>query len=212
VIAVEGLSIRQGGFALGGVNLAVPAGSYAVLMGRTGSGKTTILETIAGLRHPASGRILIAGRDVTALPPAARNIGYVPQDAVLFKTMTVRENIGFALAVRNTPAKEVEHRVHELADHLGVTAILDRPAIGLSGGESQRVALGRAVAFRPSVLLLDEPLNAVDDDTRDRLVELLRSVRRDGNLTVLHVTHSRDEAALLGDRILRLDGGRIQDV
>jgi molybdate/tungstate transport system ATP-binding protein len=209
VIAVEGLTIRQASFALNGITFTVPTGAYAVLMGRTGVGKTTVLETIAGLRRPTAGRVVLAGRDVTALPPAARNVGYVPQDAVLFKTMTVWENIAFALTVRKSPQPEVEARVRELADRLGVAGILDRLAVGLSGGEAQRVALGRALAFRPPVLLLDEPLNAVDEDTRDRIVELLRGVRRDGNLTVLHVTHNRAEAELLGDVSLHFEDGRV---
>jgi ABC-type sugar transport system ATPase subunit len=210
VIVVEELSIRQGTFALTGVSFTVPAGAYAILMGRTGIGKTTVVETIAGLRRPAAGRIHVAGRDVTHLPPAARNVGYVPQDAALFSTMTVFDNIAFALRVRNAPVKEIDRRVGELADHLGIAAILERPALALSGGEAQRVALGRALAFRPAVLLLDEPLNAVDEETRDRLVELLKGIRGQGNLTVLHVTHNRAEAELLGDTTLIFDDGRIR--
>ena len=209
MIAVERLSIRQGAFALDGVTFTVPTSAYAVLMGRTGSGKTTILETIAGLRRPTAGRIILANRDVTALPPAARNIGYVPQDSVLFKTMTVRENIAFALDVRGVAAKEIDSRVRELAERLGVVSLLNRRAVGLSGGEAQRVALGRALAFRPQVLLLDEPLNAVDEETRDRLVGLLRTLRKGGELTVLHVTHSRTEAELLGDVLFRFEDGRV---
>jgi ABC-type sugar transport system ATPase subunit len=212
VIAVEGLSIRHGAFALDGVSFVVPHSAYAVLMGATGTGKTSLLEAIAGLRRPATGRVALAGREVTALPPAARNVGYVPQDAVLFKTMTVRENIGFSLAVRGVGAAEVEGRVSELAGPLGLADLLDRRATGLSGGEAQRAALGRALAFRPPVLLLDEPLNAVDEGTRDRLVELLRRVRDARATTVLHVTHSREEAGLLGEVLLRLDGGRVVDV
>jgi ABC-type sugar transport system ATPase subunit len=207
VIAVEGLSIRQGAFALDGVTFTVPTGTCGVLMGATGSGKTTVLETIVGLRRPASGRVRLGGIDVTGLPPAARAVGYVPQDAVLFKTMTVWENIAFALHVRKTPAKEIDARVDDLARMLGVTALLRRRAIGLSGGEAQRVALGRALAFRPRVMLLDEPLNAVDEATRDRLVVLLKGLR--GEVTVLHVTHSRSEAELLGDRVLQIEGGRV---
>jgi ABC-type sugar transport system ATPase subunit len=209
VIAVEGLTIRQGAFALDGVTFTVPTGAYAVLMGRTGNGKTTILETVVGLRRPAAGRVLLGGRDVTALPPAARGVGYVPQDGALFKTMTVWENLAFALTVRKVVAKEVDSRVNELAERLGLTAILARRAVGLSGGEAQRVALGRALAFGPSVLLLDEPLNAVDEETRDRLVGLLRGLRAQGGITILHVTHSRAEADQLGDVVLQLDGGRV---
>ena len=209
-IAVEGLSIRQGAFALDGVSFAVPAGAYAVLMGRTGSGKTTVLEAIAGLRHPSAGRVAMAGRDVTSLPPAARDAGYVPQDAVLFKTMTVRANLAFGLTVRHTPGAEVESRVTELATELGLTHLLDRRAVGLSGGEAQRVALGRALAFRPAVLLLDEPLNAVDEDTRERLAAFLAAVRARHAMTVLHVTHNRAEADLLADTVLRFEGGRVE--
>jgi molybdate/tungstate transport system ATP-binding protein len=206
VIAVEELGIRQGAFTLDGVSFAVPTGSYAVLMGRTGSGKTTILEAIVGLRTPVAGRVRLGGTDVTAHPPAARGIGFVPQDAAPFKTMTVRENLAFALSVRKAPAKEIDARVNELADQLALTAILARPAVGLSGGEAQRVALGRALAFRPRYLLLDEPLNAVDEATRERMVALLRGLRNEHAITVLHVTHNRIEAELLGDTILQFDG------
>jgi ABC-type sugar transport system ATPase subunit len=205
VIAVDGLTVRQGAFALGPVSFEVPAGRYGVLMGRTGSGKTTLLEVIAGLRRPPGGRVLLRGRDVTGLPPADRNLGYVPQDGAVFRTMTVRENLAFALTVRRASSVEIVARVGELAEWLGLTAILDRIAVGLSGGEAQRVALGRALAFRPDVLLLDEPLSSLDEPTRDGLLELLDGLRKTARATVLHVTHSRAEADRLGDVVLRLD-------
>jgi ABC-type sugar transport system ATPase subunit len=210
MVEVEGVSIRQGAFALAGVSFAVPAGAYAVLVGRTGSGKTTLLEMLAGLRAPHNGRVLLRGADATRLPPAARGVGYVPQDAALFRTMTVRENLGFALAVRGAPRAEIDARVHELAGWLGLTAILPRRAAGLSGGEAQRVALGRALAFRPDVLLLDEPLSAVDEATRGELIGLLESVRKPRNVTVIHVTHSRPEAERLADLVLELEGGQVR--
>jgi ABC-type sugar transport system ATPase subunit len=209
VIAVEGLTIRQRAFALGPVTFQVPTGRYGVLMGRTGSGKTTLLEVIAGLRRPAGGRVLLRGRDVTALPPADRGLGYVPQDGAVFRTMTVRENLAFALTVRRAPAAGVAARVSVLADWLGLAHLLDRPAVGLSGGEAQRVALGRALAFRPDVLLLDEPLSGLDEPTRDGLLEVLDGVRKAGPATVLHVTHSRAEADRLGEVVLRIEGGRV---
>lgn len=207
MIAVTGLSIRQGHFALTDVTFTIPTGTYAVLMGPTGCGKTTLLECIAGLRTPAVGQIELMNRDVTALPPAARDVGYVPQDAAVFTHLTVRENLAFALAVRKTPRAAVANRVCELAKSLGLTDVLDRRAVGLSGGEAQRVALGRALAFRPSVLLLDEPLNAVDAATRERVMTVLAGVKR--QLTVLHVTHAAVEAERLADQVFRFDGGEV---
>ncbi len=209
MIAVENLAVRQGAFALSGIAFAIQAGAYAVLMGRTGCGKTTLLEALAGLRAIEAGRIRLADRDVTQLPPAARNVGYVPQDAAVFRTMTVRENLAFALTVRKASPKQIEHRVAELAEWLGLTGLLDRRAVGLSGGEAQRVALGRALAFEPGVLLLDEPLSAIDDETREQLVALLETVKRSGRVTVLHVTHSQSEAARLADVVLRLSDGTV---
>jgi len=206
MIELDAVSVRQGAFALDGVSLAVPAGAYAVLLGPSGAGKTTLLEVIAGLRRPRAGRVRLRGADVTHLPPAARNVGYVPQDVALFRTMTVRENLGFALAVRGAdPAA----RVAELAGWLGLGDLLDRRAVGLSGGEAQRVALGRALAFRPDVLLLDEPLNAVDEAARAALIELLDGLRRERRVTVLHVTHARAEADRLADVVVELAGGRV---
>jgi ABC-type sugar transport system ATPase subunit len=209
VIHLHDLTIRQGAFALSGVSLAVPAGRYALLMGRSGCGKTTVLETTAGLRAPVAGRITLAGRDVTRSRPADRHVGYVPQDGALFPAMTVRENLGFALEVRGRPSGEVEARVVELAGWLGLAHLLDRRPHGLSGGEKQRVALGRALASRPPVLLLDEPLAALDDDTRDQLVSVLARLRDTRTVTVLHATHNRFEADRLADVVFRLENGAV---
>lgn len=208
MIAVEGLGIRQGEFALRDVTFTIPAGSFTVLTGPTGCGKTTLLECLVGLRTPTAGTITLAGRDVTALTPGARDVGYVPQDAAVFTHLTVWENLAFALTVRKTARAEVAARVAELADRLGLTHLLRRKAIGLSGGEAQRVALGRALAFRPPVLLLDEPLNAVDAATRARVIDTLRGLL--GTHTVLHVTHAPAEADGLADQALHFDGGVIR--
>jgi ABC-type sugar transport system ATPase subunit len=210
VIEVDGAVVRQGKFAVGPASFAVPAGRYAVLMGRTGTGKTTLLEALAGLRPVAAGEVRLQGQPVTRLPPAARNVGYVPQDGALFRTMTVRRQIGFALEVRGTPWPEIDARVSELAGWLGLAPLLDRKPAGLSGGEAQRVALARALAARPPVLLLDEPLSSLDEETRDELLGLLAGLKKAGTVTVLHVTHSRTEAERLGDVVLRLEGGRIK--
>jgi ABC-type sugar transport system ATPase subunit len=208
VIAVEGLRVRVGTFRLEGISIEVPTGGYCVLMGKTGSGKTTLLEAICGLRGVESGRVRLDGREVTALPPAARGIGYVPQDRALFGTMTVRENLAFALKIRGEPS---DGSVRELASMLSIEALLDRKPKGLSGGEAQRVALGRALAARPTVLCLDEPLTALDDDTRDEMIGLLQSVRKRTGVTTLHVTHSREEARRLADKIFLLGEGRMRE-
>jgi ABC-type sugar transport system ATPase subunit len=210
VLAVENLGLRQGRFGLAGVSFTVPAGRYGVLMGRTGSGKTSVLEAIAGLRPLTAGRVVLDGRDVTRLPPAARGVGYVPQDAALFQTLTVRDHLAFALVVRRAPAEQVKRRVVELAGWLGLAHLLDRRPAGLSGGEAQRVALGRALSFGPPFLLLDEPLGALDEETREEMLALLDGLRRSGEVTVLHVTHSRREAERLGDVILTLEAGTVR--
>lgn len=209
MIDVDHLNLRQGAFQLADISFHVAKGKYAMLMGKTGCGKTTILEAIAGLRALASGRIQLNEVDVTDLTPAERNIGYVPQDGALFRTMSVRENLAFALTIRNQPAAVIKERVEQLASWLGVTHLLDRRAIGLSGGETQRIALGRALANRPPILLLDEPLSSLDEETRDRMIELLKGMPPRESVTVLHVTHSRHEAEQLGDLIFRLSDGRV---
>lgn len=209
MIAVEKLTVRAGAFALEGVSFALARGEYGALMGKTGCGKTTLLEALCGLRAVAAGSIVLDGRDVTRLKPAERGVGYVPQDRALFPTMTVRDHLAFALAVRGFPKLVIEPRVAELAELLGLTHLLQRKPHGLSGGEQQRVALGRALSFSPAVLLLDEPLSALDEATREEMYDLLRSVRERTEVTVLHVTHSPGEAARLADRVFVVEGGRI---
>ncbi len=211
MIAVEGLSLRAGAFAVEGVSFAIATGEYAVLMGRTGCGKTTLLEAICGLKPVRGGRIRLLGRDVTDLPPADRGVGYVPQDLALFPTMTVRDHLGFALEVRRWEARAATRRIEELTELLGIGRLLDRRPPGLSGGEAQRVALGRALAFRPAVLLLDEPLSALDEDTRAGMYGMLRSVQRQTGVTTLHVTHSRAEARALADRLFLFDKGGLRE-
>jgi molybdate/tungstate transport system ATP-binding protein len=194
------------------LSVTVPSGKYGVLMGRTGCGKTTLIEIICGLRRPAGGRVIIGGRDVTDEAPGNRGVGYVPQDGAMFPTMTVREQLGFGLRLRSRPAEEITARVNELASELAITELLDRLPAGLSGGERQRVALGRALAARPNVLLLDEPLSALDEELRDGLAALLRRVQREHEVTALHITHSREEAAQLADVMFRLEKGRVHEV
>lgn len=207
MIAVENLSVRMGTFTLKGVSFEVPSGGYGVLMGRTGCGKSTLLEAICGLKPVAGGRIRLNGQEVTRLRPAQRGIGYVPQDTALFSTMTVGEHLAFALRVRRWPPAAIAKRVAELAGWLGLEHLLARRPQGLSGGESQRVALGRALAFRPGILCLDEPLSALDDDTKVEIHALLRGIQEHERVTVLHVTHSREDAERLASVLLRLQDG-----
>ncbi|MCU0980868.1 MAG: ABC transporter ATP-binding protein [Pirellulaceae bacterium] len=210
MIAVEGLCVRAGTFRLDDISFQVPTGGYGVLMGKTGSGKTTILESIIGLRPVHAGRIELCGRDVTRLKPAVRGIGYVPQDGALFSRMTVAEQIGLALTIRRVAGDAVKRRVAELAELLRITHLLDRRPRGLSGGERQRVALGRALSFRPRVLCLDEPLSALDEETRAQMCSLLDDVRRRTGVTTLHITHNTHEADTLADCLIRLHDGRIE--
>lgn len=211
MITVEGLGVRQGDFVLEDVSFAVPGGAYGVLMGRSGCGKTTILEAICGLRQ-VTGRILLDGRDVGALRPGERGVGYVPQDTALFPSLSVREQLAFALVVRRLPPRVIAERVDELARLLGIAPLLDRDPETLSGGEAQRVSLGRALAARPGVLCLDEPLNALDEDTHEEISTLLSDIHRRTGITVLHVTHSRREARRLGDFLLLLREGAVREL
>ncbi len=192
-------------FALRDVSLSIPANTYAVLMGSTGCGKTTLLELICGLRNPRSGRILLDSQDVTSLEPRQRGIGYVPQDLALFPAKRVRDQILFPLKMRGI--KDGAKIVQELVEELGIAHLLDRLPDNLSGGEKQRVALARALAAQPRVLLLDEPLSALDETTHGTAMELLRTLQARHSLTVLHVTHSPSEAAALGQMRLKLMDG-----
>lgn len=209
MIELRNVTIRSGPFELSDLNFTVPQGGYAVLMGGTGQGKTTILEGICGLRTVSRGQVMIGGVDVTSWKPGDRGIGYVPQDLALFPTMTVREHLEFALRIRRTDRVTIPQRVTELAAVLQIEPILNRGVTNLSGGEAQRVALGRALAFEPQVLILDEPLTALDETTRDRLCELLRSIQRQRGLTTLHITHSRAEARCLADCLFVMESRRV---
>ena len=200
-------------FSLWEIQVAIPSNTYAVLMGPTGCGKTTLLEIICGLRPPDAGHVILDDIDVTFSEPRHRAIGYVPQDLALFPGLKVREQIGFAPRVKGRLSKsEIDDRVQSLASSLGIAHLLDRHPDALSGGEKQRVAIGRALAAEPKVLLLDEPLSALDEDMRDELIHLLKRIQKEFSLTVLHVTHSASEAKSLGDLHLRLREGKLTSI
>ena len=209
MISVKQLSVQIGNFSLSKIGFEIPTGEYAVLMGKTGSGKTTLMESVCGLKAIQSGRILLMGIDVTNKKPAERGIGYVPQDGALFTTMNVREHLAFALKLRKWPAGQIEKRIRELAELLGIAYLLERFPHGLSGGERQRVALGRALSYRPGILCMDEPLSALDEDSRGEMCDLLKTVQAHTGVTVLHVTHSKTEAIQLADRVLLLSNNEV---
>jgi molybdopterin-binding protein len=201
MIEVEALGARAGAFVLHDVSFSLPRGAWGIVLGSAGSGKTTLLETIAGVRPAASGRVILRGADATRVAPERRGVGIVYQHALLFPHLTVEENVRYG-------ANDPDYAV-ALARRLGAGALLARGVHELSGGERQMVALARALAPRPDILLLDEPLAAVDPRGRTRLRRELRALQRELSLTVLHVTHDFGEAGTLGDLAILLDGGRM---
>ncbi len=211
MIRLENIAWSAGQFKLENLSLTVPKNCYAVLMGKTGSGKTSLVEILCGLRLLTAGKVWIGEDDVTHALPGERGIGYVPQDGALFPTMTVREQLAFAPRLQKRPVAEIEALVKRLADELGIAKLLDRLPQKLSGGERQRVALGRALAAKPKVLLLDEPLSALDEEMRDEVAQLLKRVQREHQLTVLHITHSKQEALQLADVVFRLEDGQASE-
>lgn len=193
-------------------DLTVEPGEVMALLGPSGSGKTTALRAVAGFVRPVSGRVLIGGRDVTALPPHKRGIGMVVQQYALFPHMKVAENVAFGLKAQKTPRAEIPGRVAEALEMTGMAAYAGRHPRELSGGQQQRVAIARALAIRPGVLLLDEPLSALDAQVRSgMLAELARLHRELPDVSILYVTHDQIEALTLADRIAVLDRARLQD-
>ena len=207
MIRLEEVSVKVGSFALEQVSLEVPRGGYGLVIGPTGSGKTTLLEAIAGHVRLSAGRILLRGEDVSRAAPEARRVGFVYQQYHLFPHFTVRENIGYG--VRGQDSGVRVQRIVELAEMLGLTPLLDREVHGLSGGEQQRIALARALAPRPSILLLDEPFAAVDPATRRALRRELGVLHEREGVTTLQVTHDFEDAMRLGDVVAVLARGRI---
>lgn len=208
MIRVEGLKYAIGGFPID-VDLTVANGQYFVLLGMTGSGKTLFLENLCGLRSGTGGRILLNGCDITCAEPRERRLGYVPQDGALFEHLDVRRNMGFSLYLRGGKGPGADAEVERIAELLHIPHLLNRRIRGLSGGERQRVALGRALISRPEALILDEPVSALDEYTRQAVCEELRRIQRELKLPVIHVCHSFEEAKLVADRVGVMHKGRI---
>ena len=207
MVSLQNISIKLGSFTLDQVSMEIPASKYCVLMGSSGSGKTTIIEAICGLRKIRSGKIIINEIDVTGLRPSDRYLGYVPQEGVLFSTMTIREQIAFGPLVRGWNKRDALERTEELASSLEIEHLLDRKPAGLSGGEAQRVSLARALASKPNLVCLDEPLSALDEDNREMACSLIKKLHHQEGFTVLHITHSASEASVMGDLVFRLSDG-----
>jgi len=210
MISVTGLSAGFRNFTLDDIDLTVEHGDYFMLVGPTGAGKTILLECIAGLHKIKSGRITINGREVTGLEPEKRNIGMVHQDGVLFPHLTVQENIIFGLKVRHTPAENIKQALAEAVELVKINHLLERKPGKLSGGEKQKVALARALVIKPDLLLLDEPLSALDPGSREALQAELKRIHQQLGITTIHVTHDFDEAMMLGRHIAVIGDGRMQ--
>ncbi|OGO00955.1 MAG: hypothetical protein A2Y58_02300 [Chloroflexi bacterium RBG_13_51_52] len=212
MIKIEGLSLRLGEFNLKDIDLSIRDGEYFVILGPTGAGKTVLLECLAGLHHFKKGKVYFNGADVTRLMPEERNLGYVPQDYVLFPFIDVFNNIAFGLKQLKISTSEVRERVNKLADLMGVSHLLHRETRTLSGGEKQRIALARALAPSPRFLLLDEPLGALDLRTAKNLRLELRRIHRQFGLTTIHITHDLMEALEMADRVAVIQDGRVEQV
>ncbi|WP_214020083.1 ATP-binding cassette domain-containing protein [Methanoculleus sp.] len=211
MLRIAGLTKHLGDFTLAGVDLAVADGEYFVILGPTGAGKTILLETLAGIYSPDAGTIVLDGLDVTRTDPKDRGIGMVYQDYMLFPHLTVGENIGFGLLQRKAEPARIVNSVRETADLLGIGHLLERTTGTLSGGEQQRAAIARALVLQPRVLLLDEPLSALDTVTRERLRRELKAIHRVTGTTVVHITHHFEDVFALADRVAVMqDGGVVQ--
>ncbi|AKB17075.1 MULTISPECIES: ATP-binding cassette domain-containing protein [unclassified Methanosarcina] len=209
MIEIESLSRKWKNFALDELSLKIEAGEYFVILGPTGSGKTLLLELIAGFHVPDSGRVLVNGKEVTHLPPEKHNLAFVYQNYSLFPHMNVKQNIAFGLKMKKIKDPK---RVLDAARDLKIAHLLDRNPLTLSGGEQQRVALARALVTDPKILLLDEPLSALDPRTQENARELLLDLHKKTNLTVLHITHDQTEARLMADRIAVVMDGKLVQV
>jgi sulfate/thiosulfate transport system ATP-binding protein len=212
-IVAENVTKTFGDFtAVDDVSVSVPEGSLTALLGPSGSGKSTLLRVISGLERPDAGRVVIEGKDVTGLPPQRRGIGFVFQHYAAFKHMTVEKNVAFGLEIRRRPRKETKERVGQLLELVQLTGFAKRYPAQLSGGQRQRMALARALAVEPTVLLLDEPFGALDARVRKELRAWLRRLHDEVHVTTIFVTHDQEEAMELADQIVLMNDGKVEQV
>jgi len=195
--------------ALNDISIDVAAGEFCTLLGASGSGKTTLLKVIAGFERHDKGSVAIGGQDIGSMPVAERNIGMVFQNYALFPHMTVRRNVGFGLEMRKLAQADIAHRVDEVLALVGLADLAGRYPTELSGGQQQRVALARALVINPDILLMDEPLGALDKNLRQSIQLQLKELHRELGVTIIYVTHDQEEALHLSDRIVILDAGRV---
>lgn len=212
MLKLENVSKDWKEFKLRDISFEVKRKEYFVVLGRSGAGKTLLLEVIAGIHKPDSGKIYLDCEDITEKPPEKRNIAYMPQNYALFPHLSVYDNIAYGLKVRRVGKGETKRIVHELAEVLDISHLLHRKPKTLSGGEQQRVALARALAVKPKLLLLDEPFSNLDVTTRLKIIEEMKKWHEEFGFTAIHVTHSFDEALALGDRVGVMVKGRIEQI
>jgi sulfate transport system ATP-binding protein len=213
VISARNVTKRFGEFvALDDVSVDVPSGALMALLGPSGSGKSTLLRVIAGLEKPDAGDVFISGREATQLRPQQRGVGFVFQHYAPFKHMTVADNVAFGLTVRRRPKQEIRDRVHELLELVQLEGLGKRYPAQLSGGQRQRMALARALAVEPEVLLLDEPFGALDARVRQELREWLRRLHDEVHVTTVFVTHDQEEAMQIADHIVLVNHGRVEQI
>lgn len=208
MLEIKDVTIKAGTFSVKSASFHIRDGEYYFLLGESGSGKSMILEAISGIRNIQQGQIIVGGKDITDQPLNKRNVGIVFQNLALFPHKKVFDNIAFSLRCRKVGRKETADKVHQIAERLGISQLLHRYPVTLSGGEHQRVALARTLVMKPAILLLDEPLSSLDILLKEEMVTLLKEIHQRGQ-TILHVTHDYQEVTQLADRISIIENGQI---
>jgi ABC-type sugar transport system ATPase subunit len=209
MLQIKNVSLRAGDFTVTDIDLTVDPKEYFVMMGQTGSGKSLLVKAVCGIIPIQNGSIHIDGKDVTNLEPRRRQVGYVPQSSSLFPHLSVSDNILFPLRIRKSNKKEALKKAAPIIDALNISSLLERSTLNLSGGEQQKVALARALSFNPKLLILDEPVSALDEPTRCEICKLLKKIQQDFSVTTIHICHNLEEARIVSDRMAIFSQGKI---